>query len=235
MTGLLKSVAVGLLKKGIVLPERSFERLYELKHLKQLLSALNINCVIDVGANRGGFVDDVRTVGYRGRVISFEPLQKEFEYIAHRFSSDSNWQGHQMALGSEKKTMKIHVYEKTVYSSFLESSNAEKEVGYQEVQLNRLDDLFPSLVHGIETPKVFLKMDTQGFDLEVFKGASGCLNYIHGLQSEISIQPVYKGMPHYLEALEVYESAGFELFNFSTVSRLENGGLIELNCFMKRK
>lgn len=235
MAGFLKKMAVSLMTKGISPPERSFERLYELIHLKQLLSALNINCVIDVGANRGGFVDDIRTIGYRGRLISFEPLQKEFEYISHRFSSDSNWQGYQMALGKEKKFMKIHVYEESVYSSFLESSNNEKEIGYQEVQVNRLDDIFPALVQGIETPKVFLKMDTQGFDLEVFNGASGCLDYIKGIQSEISIQSIYKGMPHYLEALQVYESAGFELFNISTVSRMENGGLIELNCFMKRK
>lgn len=81
-------------------------------------------------------------------------------------------------------------------------------------------------------------MDTQGFDLEVFKGSSRCLEtgLIVGLQSEISIQPMYKDMPHYLETLQLYETAGFELFNLSAVTRGDDDNeLIEMNCFMRRK
>lgn len=131
--------------------------------------------------------------------------------------------------------MTIHVYEESVYSSFLEKLDSQQGLTPQEVQVKRLDDIFPSLIQGIESPKVFLKMDTQGFDLEVFKGAAGCLEHIVGIQSELSIQPIYKGMPHYLEALQVYESAEFELFNLSPVNRTDNGRIIELNCFMRRK
>jgi hypothetical protein len=77
-------------------------------------------------------------------------------------------------------------------------------------------------------------MDTQGYDLEVFRGASGIISKILGIQSELSIQPIYRDMPHYLEALEAYESAGFELFNLSVVNRVDTGGLLEMNCFMRR-
>lgn len=76
-------------------------------------------------------------------------------------------------------------------------------------------------------------MDTQGYDLEVFRGASGCMEHICGVQSELSLRPLYKGMPHYLEALAAYEAAGFELFNLSVVTRLGDGALVELNCFMR--
>src|SRR5262249_38380754 len=98
-----------------------------------------------------------------------------------------------------------------------------------------LDELFSHLVSGIRDPRVFLKMDTQGYDLEVFKGARSSIRNILGLQSELSVRPLYHGMPHYLEALSVYEDAGFELFDLTVVTRTSEGGLQELNCFMKRR
>jgi len=85
-----------------------------------------------------------------------------------------------------------------------------------------------------DSSRVFLKMDTQGYDLEVFRGTSGCIDKIQGIQSELSIQALYKNMPHYLEVLEAYEAAGFDLYNLSVVNRVSNGGLLELNCFMRR-
>jgi hypothetical protein len=77
-------------------------------------------------------------------------------------------------------------------------------------------------------------MDTQGFDLEVFKGAGDSVRDVVGLQSEISIKPAYHGMPHYLEALSVYERAGFELFDVTAVIRDGDSGLRELNALLRR-
>jgi hypothetical protein len=73
-----------------------------------------------------------------------------------------------------------------------------------------------------------------GYDLEVFAGAQGCLESIAALQSELSVVPLYKGMPRYLDALATYEQAGFQLFNLSFVARTTEGSLQELNCLMKR-
>ena len=78
-------------------------------------------------------------------------------------------------------------------------------------------------------------MDTQGYDVEVFRGASGCIGDVRGLQSELSVQPMYQGMPHYVEALDVYRTAGFDLHNLSVVNRTADGGFVELNCFMRRR
>jgi hypothetical protein len=122
-----------------------------------------------------------------------------------------------------------------VLSSFLDSVDKGEKVTTHEVSMRRLDSMFASIVEGIDDPRVFLKIDTQGYDVEVFKGASGCIANVRGLQSELSVQPVYMEMPHYLEALEAYEAAGFDLHNLSVVNRVPNGGLLELNCFMKRK
>ena len=97
--------------------------------------------------------------------------------------------------------------------SFLDLQNAPSELRTEEVEVRRLDEVFPSLMANAATAKVFLKMDTQG--LNVFHGAEGCLNEIRGLVSEVSVQPLYRNQPHYLESLATYERAGFDLFHLS--------------------
>jgi len=90
-------------------------------------------------------------------------------------------------------------------SSLLESigdSYIEKE----KISIKKLDDELLNIIKYIPNPVVFLKMDTQGYDLEVFKGASGCLDLIQGIQSELSVQPLYKNMPHYNKVLTEYEN-----------------------------
>ena len=119
-------------------------------------------------------------------------------------------------------------------SSMLETRSRWGDVETEDVEVKRLDDIFGTIVSDLVSPRVLLKMDTQGYDLKVFAGAQGCLQSIQALQSELSIVPLYQNMPHYLESLATYERAGFQLFNLSVVSRTRDGGLQELNCFMKR-
>jgi hypothetical protein len=77
-------------------------------------------------------------------------------------------------------------------------------------------------------------MDTQGFDLEAFKGAAAVHSHVVGLLSELSVQPLYAGMPHYTEALTHYESAGFELMDVFVVNRTRSGAVLEYDCLMAR-
>jgi FkbM family methyltransferase len=231
---LVKSIALKALSLGIALPEAQFDRFNELAHLRHLLAHLNINCVLDVGANRGQFAQELRGLGYVGRIVSFEPIPREFQAISKSFSQDQNWRGHRIALGSEEKTMVLGVPSLTVMSSLLEPLHPHGTLAQEIVEVKRLDRLFPSLVDGIETPRVLLKMDTQGYDVEVFKGAGDCIEQIVALQSELSVAPLYRNMPTYLEALGVYHAARFDLYNLSVVNRVADGGLLELNCLMHR-
>lgn len=230
----LKNRAMSLIGRGFQLPESIINRVQELVMLRKLLDQLQINCVLDVGANCGQFAHELRRIGYRGHMISFEPVEREFAQLSESFRGDSKWRGYRLALGSENKHARIHVPASTVMSSLLSPLEHDPAMQLEEIEVRRLDDLLPSLLADVHQPRVFLKMDTQGYDLEVFKGARGCIGEILGLQSEISVQPLYQEMPHYLEALAVYESAGFELYNLSVVLRNRSRALQELNCFMRR-
>jgi FkbM family methyltransferase len=234
ITHLAKNLVLWGISKGLHLPQPPIDRVTELTFLKDLMVQLRIDCVLDVGANRGQFAEEIRRIGYSGLIVSFEPVSTEFQVMQDKFKEDSQWIGYQIALGSTDESKEILIPSLTVMSSILEPISKDKNCRSETIKIRRLDDFIASFMPGLDKSRIFLKMDTQGYDLEVFKGASGCLDKIQGIQSELSVQPLYKNMPHYLESLETYEAKGFDLYNISVVNRISTGGLLELNCFMRR-
>jgi len=106
----------------------------------------------------------------------------------------------------------------------------------ESVCVTRLESLFDEMLSGIDAPRVFLKMDCQGFDLEVIKGAGEALNKVEGLQSELSAIPLYIGVPDYLECLSYYRSLGFEPTGFFPVVNSPVGGhLVECDVVLIRR
>ena len=57
---------------------------------------------------------------------------------------------------------------------------------------------------------------------------------ILGLQSEVSVVPLYDGMPHYTKSLETYERLGFGLVDLFVVNRTKEGHVMEYDCIMER-
>ena len=57
-------------------------------HLRKLFSHLQINCVLDVGANQGQYGRFLRQTGYQGWIISFEPSPADFQVLAERSAAD---------------------------------------------------------------------------------------------------------------------------------------------------
>lgn len=235
MYPLHKRIALAAIAGGLPFPETAVDRVVELRHLKHLLDSLKINCVLDVGANKGQFAREVRGIGFKGLIVSFEPVQREFSNMASFFKEDPLWRGYAIALSDTAGRANINVPRLTVLSSFLQFQR-EAEVGdTEEVEMQRLDDIFEEAVSTVTAPRILLKMDTQGYDVKVFEGAAACRRHIYALQSELSVVPLYKGMPHYLDALRIYELAGFALHHLSVVARSGSGALQELNCLMRRR
>src|SRR3954451_16250806 len=213
------------------MPESPSNRYQEFFHLKELLSSLQIDCVIDVGANTGQYASDLRAMGYSGLICSFEPVERTFRSLQEQFRDDRQWKGYRMALGDENGSGTVNVVPDLTEMSSLLSPKGDWDVEPEEIEIRRLDEVLGETVEGT---RAFLKMDTQGYDLRVFEGAAGCLDSIQGLESELSVKPLYDGMPTYVEALSTYEKSGFDLSHLSVGSRGADGDLLELNCFMRR-
>ena len=201
-----------------------------------LLSKLRIDCVIDAGANEGQYARLVRRLGFTGLILSFEPNLDVFQKMEHAFSGDHAWRGVNCALGSCEEELDFNIFEQSQISSFLPGSDRVHSTLVRTVKIpvRRLDAFLPQILPDWNKRHLFLKCDTQGFDLEVVRGADGVLAQVYGLQSEIAVQSLYVGMPRYLEALSFYESLGFILIDLWLNNRTLDGDVLEYDCLMRR-
>ena len=185
-------------------------------HVTALFRELGVNCVLDVGAHFGEYGRMLRNYGYRGRIVSFEPVAASFERLSGARGDDSEWRAYNAALGSSDGEAELNVSSDTALSSFLEPADdplteALAVEERQPVRVRALDSLFEECVAGLDEPRVFLKLDTQGWDREVLRGAAQSLPRILGLQSEVSVLPLYKGMTPYLDAIGDLQELGYDL------------------------
>jgi hypothetical protein len=104
----------------------------------------------------------------------------------------------------------------------------------EQANVVRLDSMIDEITSGLDAPRIYLKMDTQGFDLQVLEGSSGFLPLVLGLQSEIALKPIYEGMPDYLISLARLNALGFSVTSLVPVSRDEKLRVIEFDCLMVR-
>jgi FkbM family methyltransferase len=179
--------------------------------LQRVLRALAVDVFVDVGANRGQTVDLVRALGYLGEVVSFEPTAAVFDDLRRDHAADPCWRGHNMALGQEPGTLELHRFADSKLNSLRAPSSilAAPVESVEQVRVERLDDVWddtiPSGAH------FFLKMDTQGSDLSVLRGAAASLRRIDGVLTEVSINSIYEQGPTLLPVLSLLDAAGFEL------------------------
>ncbi|MFH5804288.1 FkbM family methyltransferase [Alienimonas sp. DA493] len=213
-------------------------------HLAKVMTSYGVNVVVDVGANKGQFGSLLRSGGYTGLILSFEPVAECYRALQAAAEGDDLWRTFNCALGREEAELSINVAENDTLSSFRTPSEFGRdkfpdriEAGRTEtVPVKRLDALFDDAVRDVERPTAFLKMDTQGFDLDVFAGAEGCLDRVVGVQSELSALPIYEGMPDYVESLSTIRAAGYEVSGFFPISRQSDSLLlVEFDVVMLRK
>jgi hypothetical protein len=101
------------------------------------------------------------------------------------------------------------------------------------VEVRRLDSILDECLAGIDSPRLYLKLDTQGFDLEAFRGAEGVLDKILAAQTEVSFVPLYEGMPGWADSLKEFESLGFSVVDFMPVTRVSGDLLMmEMDCIL---
>lgn len=205
---------------GAVLARRGVDvRRHPAARRQRLLARHGVDVVLDVGAARGGYGRQLRDHGYRGRIISFEPMRAAYERLVAEIGDDPAWSARHTALGAEAGTATIHVASNSDSSSFLpmlddhlEASPETTYVGEEEVAVAQLDDLADDLLPAGCTP--FLKIDTQGFERAVLEGAGHTLARCAGLQLELSFVPLYEGGMLVDEAVSWAYGQGFVLAGF---------------------
>ncbi|CAJ1003482.1 MULTISPECIES: FkbM family methyltransferase [Brevibacillus] len=199
------------------LDTRNFDWVFrQFPNRSQLIAHKRIALVLDVGANTGQFASKLRQQGYRGRIVSFEPLSKEFAQLQQLASSDPHWDCKQVALGSTEGQAIINIAGNSYSSSLLPMLDRHvigapdsRYVGRETIVITRLDTLLPSLIHAHE--RVYLKLDVQGYELEVLKGAQRTLPHVDILEMELSLVPLYQHQLLYPAMIDYVDRLGFDL------------------------
>jgi FkbM family methyltransferase len=185
----------------------------------QLIAILRhhrIDTVLDVGANVGQYGQRLRDWGYAGRIISYEPLSSAHAALCARAADDPNWTiAPRMAIGAADGDVDIQVSAETDMSSILPQNTLLRQISptsdierTERVPLRRLDSVVNEVVG--DGDRLFLKIDTQGFEPEVLKGAGILIQRLIGIQIEMSLVPLYEGELDYQAMTGRLTAAGFE-------------------------
>jgi FkbM family methyltransferase len=181
---------------------------------QQVFARKGIDVVFDVGANVGQYGQKLRAGGYRGRIVSFEPLPRPFEVLDRLAQHDAAWNCLQLALGETAQQTTMNVYGKES-SSLLHLNNRMAQAlglkpgGLETVTVCRLDDVVDDVAE--PDSSIFLKLDVQGFELQVLRGAEEHLSRVQGIEAELSLAPVYDGQALFGEVVDHLEKRDFRM------------------------
>jgi FkbM family methyltransferase len=154
---------------------------YALQNVLPKYFTSNEPVVYDVGANRGDFTEEVLAHFPNARVVAFEPHPATFRKLSARLSTlSAHATAHNVGLSSSVGDSRLYDYElndgsihASHYSAVLTDLRKEKRITSHCVPVTTLDDFCRS--NGIQWID-FLKIDTEGHELEVLRGAAGLLS-----------------------------------------------------------
>ena len=180
---------------------------------RELVRSLDIDLLIDVGANRGQFSLITRLEHPTLPIHAFEPLPSEAAIYRKVFSRSGMVTLHEIALGDKTGKANIHLSRRADSSSLLPIGQLQtnhfpstEEVGTLEINVGVLDELQEVWRR---SQKALLKLDVQGFELNVLKGAQQALKHCAYVYAECSEVPLYTGQALYPEVLAFLSAREF--------------------------
>jgi FkbM family methyltransferase len=186
------------------------------RQLALALESARVERVLDVGANVGQYARRLRAAGWRGDILSFEPLPDIRAALEAAAADDPAWEvAPAVAVGA------------AVGAGMFERSN-ESDMSSLRPQTERLRALSPSSavaevldvevrpLGALVTPRhagerLFLKIDVQGGEDAVLDGVGPLWARLVGIQLELALTRLYEGERGYLETCARLESLGFRL------------------------
>jgi FkbM family methyltransferase len=217
MTGLERIAKKIFQSFGILIRKYNPATSEELRRIK-LLEHYKIDLVFDIGANKGQYATGIIDAGYKNRIVSFEPLTSAHSIIDSASKKYSSWTvAERCAIGSQNQEIEINISANSVSSTLLnmldthiEGAPESKIIGKEKVKVYPLDEIASQYLSG--SKNIFLKIDVQGFEQEVLKGAQNMLSKAKGVEMEISLVPLYEDQKWLLaDILDYMTKRGFRL------------------------
>ena len=188
--------------------------------------------VIDVGAYNGDWTRMFKEVFPASKILMIE-AQANKTYILDDVCID--FQGDVFSeialLGADHRKEVEFIQMKTGSSVFEENSSIKRNrKKIPQITLDSLIDQRYKKFHPID----FLKLDVQGYEIEVLKGAMNLLKHTEFVLMEASLIPINQGSPLIYEVMSFMENHGFRLLDFCSDSRRNDGALWQTDLLFIR-
>ena len=220
---------------------RRFPGAHPLFPVGKLLDHAGVDQVVDVGANVGQYAKGMRRVGYRGEILSFEPLRDAYEQLCAAAKRDMRWRCECAAVGDHAGDGQIRRAGNSVSSSLarmlprhLASAPESAEVGVEQVRIVTLDDIVDR--YGLVPEKTFVKVDTQGFERQVIAGGTRAMGHLAGVQLELALVPLYEGDLSLMDGVSLMADHGLDLVRMIPgFSDAETGEMLQADAVFLRR
>ena len=198
----------------------------------------HVAAVLDVGAAGGDFARKLRSSGYRGEIVSFEPHTASFQALTRAAAGDAHWRTMQTAVGDRERLADLHISGTAVSSSLLpmeplhvETIPASAYEGRETVRIRPLDALVADLPEPLRAGPFYLKIDVQGYEAQVLDGAPNTLTHVAAVEIEVSLRPLYRGSTLFRDMLARLDALGFTLVSWEDVlTDRDTGFVLQADC-----
>jgi FkbM family methyltransferase len=212
----------------------------------RLLQYYKINKVLDIGANTGQFAESLIDFGYKGEIISFEPVDKNYKELQKRAAKYKQWTlAERCAVGNQTGTISINVSEATDFSSiksikndFVKKQNSAKTVQQEVINIYPLDYFYGK--HFTEDDRILVKIDTQGYEKEVIEGAPRVMQQMAGIKLEMPLSmasTIYDNVEWSLnEYVKLFQDLNLECVSLEPIAAdKQSGRVYEVDAVFIRK
>ncbi len=195
--------------------------------------------VLDVGANIGQFTVAVAGTFSDVTVHAFEPLPSAVARLRRHTAGLRRVTAHEVALGDSETVATLRVSANSVSSSLLPMGNTHGEAFPEAAVVENIEVTVTTLDRALAetelTGPVLLKIDAQGYEAHILRGASATLARADYVLAETSLVPLYEGEPTFTELGACLAERGF-VFD-AAVGFLESpktGEILQLDALFRR-
>jgi len=195
---------------------------------KSLLSNLDCRYIADIGANRGQFALIARCCFPDAKIVSFEPLERPTTIYKNIFQSEDGVVLYNSAIGPVNCKKEINITAADDSSSLLEITPKQQElfpgcdqVGTSQIDVRTLDEFISR--EEIVTPAL-IKIDVQGYELEVLKGCGSLIDKFKWVYCECSLIELYRNQSLAGDVIKWLDLKGFYLRSIHNME-YDNSGI----------
>ena len=233
-----------LIHHSLSLFKLELHRMPTAEQLKQIAEAerrktlwlrnMNIETILDIGANTGQFAKSMHELFPEATLYSFEPLKDCYDELLVQFKNVPQFQAFNVALGDETGIVEMHRSEYSPSSSLLSMNDlhktsfpyTKKEI-IQKVDLVCLDDIASRLE--LRKP-MLVKLDVQGYEDKVISGGKSVIGQADIVITELSVEQLYDGQPLFDEIYKAMTSMGFQYRgNYDQLCSPDDGRVLQVD------